>query len=296
MIKEWLKDKKVQESYINVPDGRVFCRIVGEGKEAPLLVLHGGPGYPHNYLLPLADLSNERPVIFYDQLGCGRSDKPNNITLWQIDRFVEELKIVVGELLHGNYHLLGHSWGTMLAVDFMLTLPRNIKSLVLSGPCLSVPRFEKDTQNLVTKLPEETRQKLLECKTKNAWGSSECDEAYDVFRYNYDCRIVPDPPEMEASEQGFGEPVYETMWGENEITIFGNLKKYDRTDDLTKIKCPTLFTCGRFDECTPEATSFYSSHLSNSRVKVFEKSAHNVHLEETKLYLAEIRKFLAEND
>src|SRR5262249_40945583 len=80
------------EGVIAVEGGRVWYRIAGEARTGvPLLTLHGGPGYPHDYLEPLEGLSDERPVIFYDQLGCGRSDRPNDKALWQVDRFVREL-------------------------------------------------------------------------------------------------------------------------------------------------------------------------------------------------------------
>src|SRR6266540_2413750 len=110
------------EGYIAVEGGRVWYRIAGEGRTGiPLLTLHGGPGYPHDYLEPLERLADERPVIFYDQLGCGKSEHPNDASLWQADRFVRELAQVREALGLDRMHLFGHSWGTMLAVDFVLS-------------------------------------------------------------------------------------------------------------------------------------------------------------------------------
>src|SRR5262245_56578273 len=99
-----------REGYLQVPGGRVWYRIVGSGHRTPLLLLHGGPGAPSYYLEPLAKLAADRPVVFYDQLGCGRSDQPNDSTLWTIDHFVAELAEVRKQLGLGRVHLLGTSW------------------------------------------------------------------------------------------------------------------------------------------------------------------------------------------
>src|SRR5688500_13940495 len=104
-----------REGYVAVEGGRVWYGVVGAGAGAPLLALHGGPGYPHDYLEPLERLAGERPVIFYDQLGCGRSDRPDEPALWRVERFVDELGRVRAELSLEQVHLLGHSWGSMLA-------------------------------------------------------------------------------------------------------------------------------------------------------------------------------------
>lgn len=284
------------EGYIPVPGGQVYYKEFGTDDKPPLVILHGGPGYPHDYLLPLSALGSQRRIIFYDQLGCGLSEKPRDKNLWKIERFVEELGIVISRLCPADYHLLGHSWGTMLATDFVLSEGKNIKSLVLAGPCLSVSRFEQDTQKLINQLPEKTSRLLKKCQKEQMWDTDQCDEAYEVYRKNFDCTIVPNPVEMEKSEEGFSAEIYETMWGENEFVVTGNLKAYERVNRLGQITVPTLFTCGRRDECTPEATKFYSEHLPNSQMVVFRHSAHLPHLEETELYLATIRKFLAAHD
>jgi proline iminopeptidase len=141
------KDKpKIIEGYIPVTGGNIWYKIVGiNRKNIPLLVLHGGPGAPHDYLEPFEILSDERPVIFYDQLGCGNSDKPRDASLWNVERFVNELEQVRTYLGLDKMHLHGQSWGSMLAVEFMLTKkPKGVVSLILSGPCLSLSRFAAD--------------------------------------------------------------------------------------------------------------------------------------------------------
>ncbi len=105
------------EGHVTVNGGKIWYRIVGSGKGTPVLVLHGGPGFPSDYLQPLEALGDERPVVFYDQLGCGKSDRPEDPKLWRAQRFVEELAEVRNALGLERIHLYGHSWGTMLAVD-----------------------------------------------------------------------------------------------------------------------------------------------------------------------------------
>ena len=112
-----------KESFIPVSGGRVYCRQVGGACAPPLLVVHGGPGIPHQQLQPLEQLSVDRPVIFYDQLGCGKSDRPDCAHLWQTDRFVDELDEVRNNLASGAVHILGYSWGSMVAVDYALRKP-----------------------------------------------------------------------------------------------------------------------------------------------------------------------------
>src|SRR5262249_10200477 len=116
----------VREGKVAVEGGNVWYRIVGADKPGvPLLILHGGPGIPHDYLEPLDALANERPVVFYDQLGCGNSDRPKDKSLWTIEQFVDELAKVRAALKLDRVHILGHSWGTILAVEYMLKQKRD---------------------------------------------------------------------------------------------------------------------------------------------------------------------------
>ncbi len=129
------------EGYVDVEGGRVWFRIVGSGNATPLVLLHGGPGAPSHYLNPLEQISEDRPVIFYDQLGAGRSDRPTDTTLWRVDRFVDELAQLRSALGLDEVHILGHSWGAMLAMDYMLTEPDGVKSIIFASPALNVKRW-----------------------------------------------------------------------------------------------------------------------------------------------------------
>lgn len=280
------------EGYVSVPGGRVKFKVVGSGPGTPLLLLHGGPGFPSDYLERLSALGDGRPVIFYDQLGCGRSDRPKDTNLWHMARFVEELRCVRRELGLRRVHLLGHSWGTMLVADYMLTRPAGVESLILAGPCLSIPRYIQDVAKLREELPAEVQETLMRHETAATTDSAEYQRAGMAFLRKHVCRLDPWPREMEQSLAGMGGEVYNTMWGPSEFYATGPLKGYDRTSRLSELQLPVLFTAGRFDECTPSASAWYQSLVPGSRLVIFEKSSHMTMLEESEAYIRALRTFL----
>ena len=130
---------RIREGMIDVPGGRVWYRSVGQGG-IPLLCLHGGPGMTHNYIEPLEDLGDRRRVIFYDQLGCGRSDKPDDTSLWTVPHFVREVEVVRSALELDRFHLFGSSWGGQLSMQYVLDYqPASLASLLMSGSPASMP-------------------------------------------------------------------------------------------------------------------------------------------------------------
>lgn len=282
------------EGYVQAPGGRVWYRIVGEGRaeSMPLLLLHGGPGFTSEYLDSLEALSDERPVVRYDQLGCGRSDRPDDPSLWNVARFVEELGDVRRELGLERVHILGQSWGSMLAVDYMLTRPEGVASLILASPPLSIPRWVEDTQRLLDQLGPDVRHALEWHEKEGFTGCPEYQAAVlEVYR-NYLCRMHPWPLALERALAGASFEVYNAMWGPNEFSVTGCLADYERSDRLGEIDLPTLLTCGRYDEATPEATALFQSLIPGSRMVVFEESAHLSHLEEADKYVVLVRDFL----
>ncbi|GMR10541.1 MAG: proline iminopeptidase-family hydrolase [Anaerolineae bacterium] len=284
--------KRAEEGFVDVPGGRVWYRIVASGDRPPLLVLHGGPGMPHDYLEPLEALADERSVVFYDQLGCGNSEKPDDVELWNIERFVEELDVIVKWLRLEHFIILGHSWGSMLATDYMLTNPSGPVGLILAGPCLNVEQWLRDASAYRRALPEEVRKTLDRHEAAGSIESEEYEEATAAFYRRHFCRLDPWPAALQRTWDRIALPVYNTMWGPTEFRQTGNLGGYDRTDRLHEIALPTLFTCGRFDEASPEATVMYQSLLPGSELVVFEKSSHTPHLEEQESYIREVRHFL----
>ncbi len=281
---------------VPVPGGNVWYKKIGVGKPGvPLLVLHGGPGVPHDYLEPLAGLANERPVVFYDQLGCGNSDRPTDMSLWTIERYVEELAQVRAALGLERVHILGQSWGSMLAVDYMLRRkPDGVVSLTLAGPALSMSRWIADADAWLAELPPETQRIIREAEASGDYESQAYQDAMAEYYKLHVCRMDPWPDcvQRALSAEKMGKAAYEYMCGPSEFTINGTLKDYERADRLKEITVPTLFVCGRYDEATPETTEFYHRMMPGSEFAVIEEASHFCHVEQAEAFNRVVGEFL----
>ncbi|NEW07650.1 proline iminopeptidase-family hydrolase [Paenibacillus sp. SYP-B3998] len=291
---------KQSEGYIEVPGGRIWYNRIGDGHKTPLLVLHGGPGNTHDPLKSaLSVLADERPLVFYDQLGSGNSDRPTDPSLWQTERFVEELMCVRQALDLEEVHILGHSWGTMLAASYLIDRkPPGVRSVIFSSPCLSAERWKKDADHFLANLPEEVQLTISRNEKQKTTDSDEYQEAMKEYYKRHVCRLDPLPSVVMESRAKANKEVYMTMWGPSEFSPTGNLKTFDRTSQLHEIKQPSLFVCGRYDEAAPESTQYYQSLVQDSEFHVFENSSHLSYLEETKPFLIIVQDFLrkAERD
>lgn len=280
---------KRTEGFIAVTGGKVWYKIVGENKKnIPLILVHGGPGYPHDYLEPLEAFANNRQVIFYDQLGCGNSEKPSKKSLWTVDRFVIELQTIIQKLGFKNYHILGQSWGAALAACFALTQPKGLVSLILSDPFLSESHWEKDAKKLLQQLPKTIQKTLQEEKINSKAYKKAALEYYHHFVW----RIDPLPVAMEKSHNKMSYEIYNYMWGPEEFRATGTLKNFDLTKRLSEITVPVLLLCGRYDEATPESTQYFQSLFPNAKLKIFEKSAHLPFWTEKDEYIKTVENFL----
>ena len=260
-----------------------------------MLILHGGPGAGHDYLEPLESLAADRAVIFYDQLGCGKSDQPDDRSLWAMERFVTEVDTVRRSLGLKQVHLLGQSWGGWLAIEYMLTRPAGVVSLTLASTSASVTQFVAEAQRLKSELPTKVFQTIQRYEAVGDYHNPEYEEAVGEFYRRHVCRLAEWPEPLERTgENLINNPVYETMNGPNEFIILGNLKDWDRTDRLGEITVPTLITVGRYDELTPACAETLLKGIPDSRMVVFEESAHVAHLEETEKYLEAVAGFLEE--
>jgi len=285
----------VSEGQIDVTGGRVWYRTYGEGDATPVLLLHGGPGAASDYMQPLAErLAEHRPAIVYDQLGCGRSEHPDDDSLWTVDRSVAEVDQVREALGLDRCHLLGQSWGGWLAIDYMCREPSGIDRLVLASTSSSIPQFMADARKLIEAMPEPHASTLIELGDRGEYDNPDYLAAVDVFYHLHLCRADPWPEALvRSSEQMEGNRVYLVMNGPTEFDVIGRLATWDRTPDLGRIDVPTLITCGRYDEITPACAETIHEGIADSRVVVFEESAHVAHLEEGELYAKVVEDFLS---
>ncbi|WP_255249779.1 proline iminopeptidase-family hydrolase [Bacillus sp. FJAT-45066] len=285
----------IKEGFIEVTGGKVwYQKHESEKNTTPVIVLHGGPGSSHYSLQGLKVLSENRTVILYDQLGCGNSDRPSDKSLWNLERFVEELEQIKEALSLEEFHILGHSWGTTLAAAYYLKKPDGVKSIIFSSPCLSAPLWAEDQEENRKLLPVEVQQTLKKCEENGTTDSEEYKEATKIFNQHFVCRLDPIPEFLKKGQQYRNPEVYNTMWGPSEFHVTGNLKDFDCTSELKNIQVPTLYTCGCYDEATPKSTEYFSSLTPNGKFHVFEKSAHMPYIEETNEFLQVVNKFLLE--
>ena len=284
------------EGYVNVTGGRVWYRIVGSGSRTPLLVVNGGPGNSSHYVKPLSALADERPVIFYDQLGCGRSDRPDDTTLWRTERFVEEVAQIRKALGLEEVHLYGHSWGTMLAVDYMLTKPKGIKSLILASPALSVSRWVQDANNLLATLPDSIQEVIRKGEREEKTDSPEYQSAMMYYYHQFLARKLPWSADFDSSISQGNTAIYAYMWGPSELQCSGTLRDYDRTAELNTIKVPVLFTTGQFDEATPQTVRYYQSLIPGAELAILPNCAHLTMHDDPAANNEVLRKFLSRID
>ena len=283
-----------EEGYTAVADGRVWYRRQGEGDGLPLLVLHGGPGAAAYYVEPLAErLAAHRETVVYDQLGCGRSDKPDDPSLWTLDRAVAEVDAVREALGLERCHLLGQSWGGWLSIEYMCRGATGVAGLVLASTSASIHEFTSAARALIEELPEPYRTTLRELGARGEYSAPAYVEATQEFYRRHLCRTDPWPEALRRSaEELDGNQVYLTMNGPTEFDVIGTLRTWDRTADLPRIRVPALVTCGRHDEITPSCSQTIADGIPGARLAVFEESAHCAHLEEPERYAAVVEEFL----
>lgn len=279
---------------------KVWYRIVGEGKSPqahPLVCLHGGPGVPHDYLEPLEKLAaNGRQVIFYDQLGCGNSDQPHDPSMWTVDLYVIELATLRRELNLQRIHLLGHSWGGMLAMVYALTKPEGLSGLILSSTAANIPQFLGEARRLLKAFPREVQETIAHHEAAGTTDSPEYQGAVMEFYRQHFCRTDPWPDCLNRAFQKFAQnpEVYQTMWGPSEFHATGPLKDWKIVGRLTEIRLPTLIISGRHDEATPACAEVLNRGIKGSRWEMFENSAHMVHIDEEEKYLRVVDEFIAD--
>jgi proline-specific peptidase len=272
-----------EEGYVDFRGYRTWYRVADDrGSGAtPLLALHGGPGSTHHYFAPLERLADERPVILYDQIGCGSSDRPTDIE-WSADVFREEVQTVRDQLGLARIHLLGTSWGGMLALEHVLSGARGIVSLVLSSTLASLAEWA----------PEQTRLLREMGLEPVAADDPEHDRVEELYFDKHFYRGPQPRVELERMKAERGVDVYRAMQGPDEWTITGALKGWDVRDRLREIDVPTLVIRGRYDMCTDKIAGTLVNGIRGSREVVLENSSHTPVLEETDSYLSAISDFM----
>jgi proline-specific peptidase len=287
-----------RDGFIVVDGNRTWFRSVGAGTPGrlPLILLHGGPGATHQYLRPLEALAaTGRQVIFYDQIGCGRSDHPADAAFYTVQRFVDELDALREQLDLPAVHVLGQSWGGMLAMEYALTHPRGLASIVVADSPASMPLWVREANRLRAELPPDVERALREHEAAGTTGDPAYAAACEVFYRRHVCRLAtwPDCVNDAMASLATDGFVYNVMNGPSEFHCIGTLKDWDITARLPEIDVPALLLSGRYDEATAAVVTPIHAGIRGSEWIVFEQSSHMPHVEEPAAFNAAVRGFLA---
>jgi proline-specific peptidase len=292
-VRNILNAVPTSEGYLDYLGYRTWYRVVGDlgSQAAPLLALHGGPGSTHHYFGPLERLADEHPVVVYDQLGCGSSDRPQDVE-WSIAVFRDEVGAVRSQLGLERVHLLGTSWGGMLALEHVLSGADGIVSLILSSTLASMDQWAAEQVVLKNALAPEVVDVLDRHERAGTYDDPEYEQAMEAYFDRHFYRGPKPRPELELMEAERGGDVYLAMQGPNEWTPTGVLRNWDVRDRLGEIEVPTLVIRGRHDMCTDPIAATLTAGIPDSREVVLEESSHTPVLEETDRYLASISSFM----
>ena len=284
-----------REGHVDYLGHRTWYRVVGdlESGAVPLLTLHGGPGSTHNYFAPLERLADERPVVFYDQIGCGNSDRPADVE-WSVAVFRDEVVAVREQLGLDRIHLLGTSWGGMLAQEHVLAGADGVVSLVLSSTLASIDEWAEEQLKLRAALPPDVVETLDRHERAGTFDDPEYERTMEAYFDRHFYRGPKPRPELERMAAGKATDVYRAMQGPNEWTVTGALRGWDTRHRLHEIDVPTLLIRGRHDMCTDRIAATLLAGLPNARELVLEASSHTPVLEETDAYLDAVGTFLDE--
>lgn len=275
---------------------RVWTKRVGSGP-IKMLLLHGGPGFGHEYLECFEDFLPQAGIEFYyyDQLGSSYSDQPTDTSLWTLPRFVDEVEQVRAALGLDHFYLYGQSWGAMLGIEYALKYGQHLKGLILSNMTASIAAYEKYAAQLRDALPKDVVATLEKFEARGDYDNTDYQDTVMKYVYTqYLCRLDPWPEPLDRTFRHANAAVYNYLQGPNEFVITGTLKSWDRWADLPKIKTPTLVIGGRHDTMNPDDLKREASLLPNARLAICENGSHLSLYDDQQAYFRHLLGFVGD--
>ena len=286
----------------NIPFGdyKTWYRITGDltSTATPLVVLHGGPGCSHDYVLPIANVSESgRAVVHYDQVGSGRSTllPQKGADFFTVQLFLDELNNLLTHFgIEDDYFLLGQSWGAMLGAEHAVLRPGGLRGLILSNGLASASTWASEAKRLVGEMPAKHRDVLEHALSTGDFTSDAFKVAEGVYYDEHVCRVTPRPREYDITTEYMDADgtVYATMWGPSEFAPTGSLVSWSIVERLQQITAPTLVISGRHDEATPLVQKEFTDNISHAEQLILENSSHMPFFEEPELYIQAVNAFL----
>lgn len=301
----------VFEGYLPYLGHRTYYRVVGDLEESlasgrvPLVTLHGGPGSTHNYMELLDCVADDgRAIVSYDQIGCGKSYLEGHPELWDVETWLGELEALVAWLNLRRFHLLGQSWGGMLALTYLtrhvatVGADRGACSVVLSSTLPSSQLWGREQHRMARQLPADEWAALREAEGTGDFSGAAYQRAIDHYMglHCADLSYGPDAPECLRRPKRSGAESYAVAWGPNELMPTGTLSQWDVTDRLPDIQTPTLIISGTDDLCTPLIAKTMFDALPNARWELLEGCRHMCYADDHERYVSLLRAWLDERD
>ena len=264
------------------------------GGEEVVFLLSGGPGLPCRYLVEphLRLVEAGYRVVSYDQLGTGQSDRPKDESLWHVARFAQEVETVRSALGLDRFHLIGHSWGGWLGMEYAVTFPGVLASFVITNSAADIPHLVSELDRLRAALGIETLRMMQRREAEWSIDHEEYKAAITLLNYRHVCRLDHWPGPLADSVADWNMDPYMAVQGPNEFLYIGNLKDWNRLEAMGGFDAPCLIVAGAHDEMTPSCALRMHGAIPNSEVAIFPNSSHTPFYEEPEPYFERLERFL----
>ncbi|MBF0464255.1 MAG: proline iminopeptidase-family hydrolase [Nitrospirae bacterium] len=283
----------LKTGYVNMPDYNLWYSVYGADKPGVPLLVVNGIALSHDYMEPISELSSDRPVIFYDQRGCGNSGGNVNISEWTFDVFFDEIDALCKELNYPKYHILAHCVSAMISLSFVLDrTPGYIASLIMASPVLNAKTLTSDMLRRVESLPKDVRDTLNNCRTQVDFTSDKYNEAMMVFYSHHFCVTQPWPDCLLRSAACINHLIFSRFVGQSAFHQDGVIADFDLTDRLKDIILPVIYICGQHDEIHPDTVKNYHRNTRDSQFYVIEGASHCYHIEQKEEFFRILNDFL----
>lgn len=279
---------------IDVPGGSVVAYSIGEGEQT-VVVISGGPGASCDYMRESHKQYADQGfrVVAWDQLGTGQSDRPDDLALWTISRFVAELEAVRSRLDLGSINIVGNSWGGILGLEYCLAYPEQVRRFVMGNIATSIPLMNLGFKQCRMQLGIETAKMMSLRELEGTVDHPEYKAAVTLLIYRHMCRMETFPKPVQKLLSDFG-PALKTMFGPHLFHCTGTLAEWDRTPDLQRLTMPVLLVTGEHDYVLPEYVAIGLNHLQDGRLRIFRGCGHLPFYEDPESYHTEVLRFLRE--